>query len=621
MKLNDVIENKEVFYEEIVAAVKEDFERRREERRATERQWQLNLNYLKGDQYCEISAVGEIEESEKFYYWQNRNVYNHIAPVMDTRIARLTRIRPVMSVKAAGGDEADLKTASLTTSVLNSTWGRLDLKSIVYKATVWSEVCGTSFYKIGWDSSKGKAIGQLNGNEVHEGDIKVEVVSPFEIFPDCLSADGFEDCKSVIHAHAMHVDDIKRLYGVKVKGEDVSVFTLDGSDKKAENVAHDRAVVIEKYEMPSADYPCGRVIAITGDTLLYIGELPYINGEDGSRCFPFVMQRASSTAGCFFGTSIIERLIPIQRAYNAVKNRKEEFLNRVSMGVFAVEDGSVNVDELAEEGLYPGRVIVYRRGSNPPTVMGAGSVPTDFVIEEERLTNELILISGVSEFSRTSTVSSNISSGTALQLLIDQDETRLAVTGDNIRMAIKDMAKQIIRLFRQFATTSRIMRVAGENGQVEVVAFISSDISSDDVVFDTESEVAYTPAQKKNAVYELIGSGLLTDDDGKLTGRTKSKILEILGFGTMDNVRDIDRLHLIKAENENLTGFKEDVAVDEYDDHAVHIAEHTRFLLSAESAEVRANEKTKERMLAHLRAHKAASAAEAAAQTAENTAE
>ena len=621
MKLNDVIENKEVFYEEIVAAVKKDFERRREERRATERQWQLNLNYLKGDQYCEISAVGEIEESEKFYYWQNRNVYNHIAPVMDTRIARLTRIRPVMSVKAAGGDEADLKTASLTTSVLNSTWGRLDLKSIIYKATVWSEVCGTSFYKIGWDSTKGKAIGQLNGNEVNEGDIKVEVVSPFEIFPDCLSADGFEDCKSVIHAHAMHVDDIKRLYGVKVKGEDVSVFTLDGSDKKAENVAHDRAVVIEKYEMPSADYPCGRVIAITGDTLLYIGELPYINGEDGSRCFPFVMQRASSTAGCFFGTSIIERLIPIQRAYNAVKNRKEEFLNRVSMGVFAVEDGSVNVDELAEEGLYPGRVIVYRRGSNPPAVMGAGSVPTDFVIEEERLTNELILISGVSEFSRTSTVSSNISSGTALQLLIDQDETRLAVTGDNIRMAIKDMAKQIIRLFRQFATTSRIMRVAGENGQVEVVAFISSDISSDDVVFDTESEVAYTPAQKKNAVYELIGSGLLTDDDGKLTGRTKSKILEILGFGTMDNVRDIERLHLIKAENENLTGFKEEVAVDEYDDHAVHIAEHTRFLLSAESAEIRANEKAKERILAHLRAHKAASAAEAAAQTAENTAE
>ena len=56
----------------------------------------------------------------------------------------------------------------------------------------------------------------------------------------------------------------------------------------------------------------------------------------------------------FFGTSVVERIIPVQRAYNTVKNRKHEFMNRMAVGVMAVEDGSVDTDDLEEEGLPPG---------------------------------------------------------------------------------------------------------------------------------------------------------------------------------------------------------------------------------------------------------------------------
>lgn len=591
------------FYEDLVEDVTADYERRREERRDVERQWQLNLNYLSGNQYCEINGVGEIEESEKYYFWQDRNAYNHIAPIIDTRIARLTRIRPIMSVRAAGGDEADLKTAKITTLVLNSTWSRLDFSSAVREATVWSEACGTSFYEITWDGDRGRKIGERDGAPVKEGDVKVEVVPPFGIFPDCMAAEGLEECSSLICARAVPVAEIKRRYGVDTEGGDVSVFSLDGSGEK-ETVMHDCAVVVERFERPSPERPNGRVTAVAGKTLLFDGELPFINGEDGERDFPFVMQKSVPVAGRFFGASIIERLIPLQRSYNAVKNRKHEFLNRVSTGVFAVEDGSVDTDDLAEEGLCPGKVVVYRRGSRPPVVLGSGSVPADFAYEEDRLESEFVLLSGVSEFSRTSKIGSSISSGTALQLLIEQDDTRLSATAENIRRAVKEAAKHVVRLFRQFAGSARIMRIAGDDGKVETLYFTSSDVSSDDVVFDTENELSYTPAQKKNAVYELIGSGLLTDEDGKTDERTKAKLLEILGFGSIENVRDLTRLHAAKAQEENVKGFSEETPVDEYDDHAVHVEEHTRFLLSSESDEVRADAAKKENALAHLRAHR-----------------
>ena len=99
---------------------------------------------------------------------------------------------------------------------------------------------------------------------------------------------------------------------------------------------------------------------------------------------------------------------------------------------------------------------------------------------------------------------------------------------------------------------------------------------------------------------------MLYDESGKLSKRTRAKLLEILGFGSVDNALDLESLHVGKAESENVTGYKEDILVDEYDDHEIHISEHTRYLLSAESEKVRKDPSRKERAIAHLRAHKVA---------------
>lgn len=599
---------KDKFYEELLADIFADFRKRQEERRTLERQWQLDLEYLHGNQYCEITPRGEVEEEEKSFYWQNRSVFNHIAPIIDSRVARLTRVKPVLSVRAAGAEESDVKNAKLATELLNSAYNRLNLGDAIAKTTGWSESCGTGFYFIGWNPDAGKLLGKANGKDVYEGDIAVESVSPFEIYPDSLCFETIEDCESIIRARAVKAADVERLYGVTVDGGDVDAYgSLVSVAQKT--VIHDSVLVLEKYERPSKDFPNGRLIVACEKSILYVGELPYVNGVEGRRTFPFVKQNSIDKAGCFFGTSMVDRLIPVQKAYNAVKNRKQEFLNRLTMGVVAVEDGSVDTDELAEEGLSPGKIIVYRQGSTPPSLMGMGAIPSDLSREEERLLNEFILLSGVSEFSRSTDVAAG-TSGVALQLLIDQEDARLNSVTENVREAVKEFAKQIIRLFKQFASSTRLLRTAGEHGKVEIYYFNASDLGSDDVVFDTESELAFTPAQKKSAVYELLNTGLLSDESGKISERTKAKVLEILGFGSIDNTLDIEGLHLNKAAEENISGFKESVDVDDYDDHKLHIAEHTRFLLSSESEAMRKDERRKKNALEHLRLHKLALKAE-----------
>ncbi|MCM1441163.1 MAG: hypothetical protein NC131_18470 [Roseburia sp.] len=68
---------------------------------------------------------------------------------------------------------------------------------------------------------------------------------------------------------------------------------------------------------------------------------------------------------------LVSHLIPLQRAYNAIRNRELEYINRISMGVLCVEDGSVDVDELKEDGIQGGKVIVYRQGANAPTFVAS----------------------------------------------------------------------------------------------------------------------------------------------------------------------------------------------------------------------------------------------------------
>ena len=79
--------------QKLAQEVTADFEARRAERMKLERKWQLNINFIGGNQYCGINPAGDIEEEEKSYGWQPRRVFNRIAPTVELPSAKLARIR------------------------------------------------------------------------------------------------------------------------------------------------------------------------------------------------------------------------------------------------------------------------------------------------------------------------------------------------------------------------------------------------------------------------------------------------------------------------------------------------------------------------------------------------
>lgn len=582
-----------VLSEDIVEELKKEFQDLSYKRKAIESQWRLNMNFMQGNQYCEINPTGDIEDYGKQYFWQEREVYNHIAPIVETRLAKLGRVKANVSVRPFSSDDADINIAKLSTGVLKTINEENGLSELLLMGNVWSEICGSVFYKVIWDNEKGMVLGKTNnGKTIKEGDVSIIVCPPYEIFPDKLTASSIDDCNYIIHAKVYSVEEVFDLYGVSVKGESLDVFSLDqvqSGGGLGYSATHSRfntnkkdnlVLVLEKFERPSKRYPNGRHVLIAGDELIVSEDLPYITEKDNIRGLPFARQVAIDNVTNFYGQSLVERIIPLQRAYNGIKNKKHEYMNRLAMGVLAVEDGSVDMDNLEEEGLSPGKVLVYRQGTNMPRMLNMGSVPSEFNQEEARLEQEFMRISGVSEFMRYSSLPDNVTSGVAISMVQEQDDTRLSMSAESIRNAVKRMGQLILRLYKQFATSKRLKRVAGDNGEVQLLYFTGSDLATDDLVFDTDNELSETPANRKSMVYDLIKMGMFRDKNGDMDDRTRVKLLELLGFGNWENSRDLDECHLRKAERENIELKTSDISPIQYDNHSLHIDEHTKAIIN-----------------------------------------
>ncbi len=605
--------------EQIVKFVQDDFATRQYARKPFETQWLMNMNFYMGNQFCNVGYGGEIEDLEKQYFWQEREIFNHIAPVVDVRLAKLGKIKPTTTVLPASNDEKDVFAAKVSKKILDSTSSKLELNKKIIQAMQWSEICGTSFYKVTWNPQHGQVVAEdENGNQIRSGEVEVTVCSPFEIYPDSFTCENLENCQSIIHARAMDVGEIKNLYGIDLQGEDINIFSLSSTSvgvgglgyssaapKISQGTKTNSALVLERYEKPSKELPNGRLTIVVGDYLFFDGDLPYENGADGRRTFPFVKQVSLNQVSSFWGVSVIDRLIPVQRAYNSVKNRKHEFMNRLTMGVLTVEDGSIDIENLEDEGLCPGKILVYRQGASAPEFLNGENLSNDFAEEEDKLLTEFKDISGVNQVFDSSMASSNLS-GTALELMLEQDELRLNNTADNMKDCVKNMSQMILNLYKQFAIVPRLARIVGDNGEVELFYFNSSDISSDDIELETQNDLGESVTQRRQMVFDLIEAGLMNDEDGQMSNKMKVKALQLLGLGVWENAQDTNELHIKKADNENLKLYKnQNVKVCEIDEHELHIDRHIAFMLGGDYEEqFLIDESLEQRFLNHINQHK-----------------
>ena len=616
---------------ELVGEIKNAFERRKEERRPFELQWRLNQNFLRGNQYCDVvEETGEISDYPTTYDHEMRSVYNQLAPIAETRLSKLARVQPGLTVRPVTSDTDDVTTAKVSTRLLSGVYATANMKQKGFEANTWAEYTGGVFFKTVWNPYAGRIVGYRENKPVYEGDVSVTVIPYYEMFPDSSYHVDIDSCDNLIHAKVYSVGEIKLRWGLDVAGRELNVFSMDASGMSVGGVGYnpsmmqvvdqimdDSELVLEYFEKPNKYFPEGRHVIIIGDTCVHLGVLPYKCGEYYRRGYPFVHQRCLFQPGILWGSSVVERCIPLQRDYNALKNRINEYSARMVIGNMVLEEGSLVDEDVLDTGLPPGTPIMYRQGHAPPQWMQVQEIPMTLINQVQAIEEQFVTISGVSEMARTSQTPAAISSGTALEILKEQDDTRLALTAENIRNAYACMGQQWLRIMKQFATVPRISRVVGNDaGDVMSLIWTSSDITSDDVIVDTDNEMTNTPAQRKQLAMELMNAGMFIDpDSGKMTRETRAKLMELFQLGNWEAAIDIDEQHTVRAQRENLQlerSTKPEVM--QLDDHGLHIAEHIKYALSAEYRKLSgAKPELGNALLSHIEEHKAIAAEQAMA--------
>jgi hypothetical protein len=332
--------------------------------------------------------------------------------------------------------------------------------------------------------------------------------------------------------------------------------------------------VITYMEKPSKHCPNGKMIIIVGDdNLVYYGDLPY-------KRIPIIQMVCVETAGQFFGKSVIERLIPLQRAYNGCINRIHEYIKRIAIGGFIAEQGSIDIDEFEQNGQAPGALLVYKVGSQPPVPIPNGQLPNEIMQERYNLKNDMEYVAGVSQLMVNGATPSGVTSGTAIQNLMEIDNTRLSLTGDHIRNSIRKLAIVWLEIYKIYANTRRIVNISGTNEMAKAIVWNSEDINSYDVEYITENELLMSEEMQKQRFFEAFNLGLFTDADGRIPERVKQKAIEYMKIGNYTDMMNLNTLQIQYAQRENVF-FENGVIpeISDFDEHEIHIEEHLRYIL------------------------------------------
>ena len=621
---------KESFEKEIIMDMKNKYEERRTARLPLELVWRLCVNYYNGNQFVRIDPLmNDIVETPLFSPWEERGVFNEIAPNIETRFAILSKRKNNLKTRPASSSSEDRTSAKISNKVLASVRRRLSMTDLQQEANLISGTMGSAVWKTGWSTSKGNVVGIIESEAdeediqaltvaeyerellglgeykvtqvIREGDVMTTLHSPFEIYPENISK-PCRDNRRIMHVALLSPEEVFEKWGVIEEGKENTTFKILDSENLGYGGGisgrsygqiygitkiNNSVMVFEETELPSPAYPNGRLIICTENNLLYYGPMPEPLGENGEYIQPYDVQQSLKTDG-FFGRSFIERMVPLQDRYNAIKNRKQDYINRLTIGVLAVEDGALTDREYyLENGISPGDIIEYRAGSRPPEYMRMDDLPEELYREEQSLLSALDRFSGVSQLSKQSVVPTNVVSGVAIAGLAEQDDTRIGLEAENIKNCLTSVGKKWLVLYRNNVKYPRIVKDLGRNDEFEIVQFTGNSLTSFDVFVESEPEASDTLSQRRQKVVELLQSGLFNDTEtGNITNEGRIKVFEMLELGNWEDFVDSDDAQARKAERENnAMTIAQPVKIREFDDDVIHNSKHNNFRLYPEYEE------------------------------------
>lgn len=508
---------------------------------------------------------------------------NTILPTVQNRLSRLCKNRPRYDVRPNSPDSEDKDAASLSLQVLNFYWEKLKINQKRIRLYMWIQQCGYAFVKTGWDPCAGeRLVDPENPKEwIYEGDIKAEILSPFESFVDPLCQDEFDDALYFIHAKVRRLDYFRSSYerGYLVKEEETWLMSLQYENRI--NTANSQsspgsgaqpqansAIELTYYEKPTKTSPKGRFVVVANGVLLenkglQIDEIPVSKFDD------------IVIAGKFDSEAIITHLKPVSDQFNRIVSKRADFFNKLMAGKYiAPRSARLSSESLTDEN---GEVLEYtpRPNAAEPKAMVMPNMPA-YVYQETKEFKEMHYdISGIGEISRGTLPSAGIPA-IGMQFLQEQDSTRIGVEVEQHEFAWAAVGRHILKFANQYVKSDRVLKMTNRNQGYVVKKWNGDRLKNHfDVIVISGSTLPNSKVLARQEILNLYDRGLLGNPaDPKVV----EHVLSLLEYGDIQEVW-VDFSLDMKQIKEKITAIEEGEAPEpsEFDNHELVILEFNRY--------------------------------------------
>jgi hypothetical protein len=512
------------------------FKRLKSQRMRLESQWKLNLAFYNSKQWSYIDRLGRIQtvstdEGDKPRY-RVRLVNNQIAPGAQSLLAKFTKTRPVVTATPGSGNDSDVKAAQLAEDLLEFWWQNFELDDALQEAMLWGIIAGQGFWKITWDKFASKEMRFLldpQGNPitndaiatqfrsnlqkfnippqeqvVYLGDIKVDVLSPFNVYLD-PSAKTFKDCKFAICVHYLTPDEIYTRWKVKVPADAMAGNEEMSLPYDSSFATTDKNVkaVYEAYFLPNAAMPNGRYVTwVNGpNKILEDQKWPYPTNE-----LPIVKFPGLRVPGRIYDSSITEIAIPLQKELNKTLSQIVEYKNLTIKPRVWAPVGSLR-QRMTNE---PGAVYEFTPiGGLKPEIETLPTMPPYVFDHLQNIASNIkdaFYLTDVTE----GTVPPNVEAGIAIDLLQETATDRVAPTIRLMETALGRAGQQMLVLAQQYYIEPRLMSIYGSGGSVQVKKFTQADIAGGITVnVEAGSGLPRTRAGRQARIESFMQMGIL----------------------------------------------------------------------------------------------------------------
>lgn len=545
-------------HNQIVSWTNEQFQKIKNARTTTERQWYINLAFFFGRQYVQLlrpqtNSIGNGITNRLWTppapYYRSRPVFNRIRKTVRDELARLTSNKPDISIVPSTADDRDLYAAQAGEQIWENIYDTKKVKSIIRRAMWWTLVCGTGYIKNWWDDSA--------------QDICFASETPFHVFVPDLREEELENQPFLIHAQLKSEDWVKLHFkdGKALDGENV----LTGKQVEAQDILEqsflnltgtasmnniNNMLIFEVWIKPNsvAQFPEGAMYTIVGNKIVQgFQGWPFSHNK-----YPFA-KFDHIPSGKYYSTSSVEDLIPLQKEYNRTRGQIIEAKNRMAKPQLSAAQGSVDPKKITTE---PGLVVFYKPGFEPPKPIPLQPLPPYVLEELDRTLVDWNDISGQHEVSKGQTPP-GVTAATAISYLQEKDESSMSPTFDSLEEGLEKIGHMTLSYVKDYWDTPRLVRVMGADGSFDAMTFQGSDLRDNlDIKVESGSSLPVSKAARQAFIMDLMKMGFIDPNKG----------LEVMEMGGINKVYEQIQVDQKQAQRENLRMSKVDQnTLQEYD--------------------------------------------------------